>query len=112
MHDASIVRGLGRAIVLVLALLAPGCKSDGEKRLDELVEPLDEAARILEAPAPEGKTREQAAIEFLESRAVEARQAESRLDDVVKTLNPDRKKALSDYAERRIENGAGGVDKD
>jgi len=79
-----------------------GCKSDGEKRVDELLVPITEAARILEAPRAEGKTPEQAALELLESRAVAARQAESRLDDVVKTLNTDRKKSLAEYTGRAL----------
>ena len=64
---------------------------------------LSQAVDHLETPPPDAETGEKAALEFLETKAVEMRQIESRLDDVVRTLKGDKKKKLVQYATRRLD---------
>jgi hypothetical protein len=67
------------------------------------MQPMQQAVQVLAAPGPQGKSPQQAALELLESNAVSARQTESKLDDVVKTLNPGQKKALADRLRQQVE---------
>lgn len=93
-------------IAFAMAVLGSGsCRSEGQKLVDELASPLHEAAAAMAAPA-QGQSPERAALEVLESRALRARQIETKLDDVVKTLNRDQKKALAEYATSRTSGAA------
>jgi hypothetical protein len=88
-------------LLLVVILLAVGCKSDAEKLTDEAVERLDEAAKILE----EHKGDEAAALEALVAYERSQRQAVDAfrrrgLDILAKLPEEERKKIAEESAER------------
>jgi len=74
-----------------------GCRSEGERLVDTLATTLQESVQELEAPgAPDENAR--AALEHLQSRAVQMRLLASQLDDVVRTLNRKQRAKLEAYA--------------
>ena len=87
----------------VLSLALVSCRNEGEVLVDRMAGILEQAVDRLETPLPEGESGEKAALEYLESKAVEMRQIESRLDDVVRTLKGEKKLQLVQYARQRLE---------
>jgi hypothetical protein len=86
------------------ALCAPGCKSQGEELVDQLVATVAHAELMVgqgqEEVEPAGAL---AAVAYLEERALQMRISESRLDDFYRTLNPARRAGLKRYAEAQID---------
>ena len=97
-------------LVVVLAMAA-GCRSEGERLVDELTQTLEESATALHANGPQ-EERALAAQAVLEQHAVRMRIAESRLDDHVRTINDEQREALGRYAAERLKVVARLLDKE
>ena len=91
--------------------MAAGCRSEGERLVDELTQTLEESATALHANGPQ-EERALAAQAVLEQHAVRMRIAESRLDDHVRTINDKQREALGRYAAERLKVVARLLDKE
>ena len=70
--------------------------------VDRLAGTLEETVRIMAQEKGE-EERSLEALEHLEDRAVAMRMAQSKLDDVVRTLNAGQRKDLAEYAATRLQ---------
>jgi len=77
-----------------------GCRSEGERLVDEIAQTMEESAALLgPEDSPAAAT---AALKHLETRSVRMRILQGRLDGVVRTLNPRQRQELGRYAGRRL----------
>jgi hypothetical protein len=92
-------------LVLVVVLggsgLIAGCRSEGERYIDEMADTLHEAARIMKSEENPQRASEKT-LAYLQEHAVRMRIIQSRLDDTIRTLNPGQRKILADYAVRKL----------
>ncbi len=92
------------AVVCVFLLAATaGCRTEGERLVDELTGSLEKVVVVMETPPEDGRQPVEAALELLEEQAVRMRQLESRLDDVVRTMNERQREELARYAAGRFQ---------
>ena len=91
---------------MVCALLLAAtvsCRTEGERLVDKFTGSLEKVVIILESPPAQGKQPAEAALEYLEAQTVRMRQLESRLDDVVRTMNERQREELARYAASRFQ---------
>lgn len=88
--------------VLLLAATA-SCRTEGQRLVDQLTGSLEKVVIVMESSPEEGKQPAEAALELLEEQTVRLRQLESRLDDVVRTMNERQKEELARYAASRFQ---------
>ena len=94
------------AVLLLLAWLVfslSSCKPEAQRLVDELCSTLDETDALLQDPSLDPEQKAQRILELLEAREVALRQMETRIDDVVRTLNDKQRESLTRYAQKKIE---------
>jgi hypothetical protein len=70
--------------------------------VDELSEPLARASAVLSSGEGTPEERGSRALDLLERETPRIRMLQSKLDDVVRTLNKEQKQKLADYARARL----------